>query len=39
VAELLLHVRENIEEMAESEGRTPRALWLEAVAKATKPDA
>jgi hypothetical protein len=38
VAELLLHVRENIEEMAESEGRTPRALWLEAVAKATKPD-
>jgi hypothetical protein len=41
VGELLLHVRENIEEMAESEGRTPRALWLEAVARATqaKPDA
>ena len=36
VGELLLHVRENIEEMADSEGRTPRALWLEAVAKATK---
>ena len=37
VGDLLLHVRENIEEMAESEGRTPRALWIEAVAKATKP--
>lgn len=41
VGDLLLHVRENIEERAESEGRTPRALWLEAVARATqaKPSA
>ncbi len=36
VGDLLLHVRENIEEMAESQGRTPGALWLEAVAKATR---
>jgi hypothetical protein len=39
VGELLLHVRENIEDVAESEGRTPRALWLEALAKATKAGA
>jgi TRAP-type uncharacterized transport system substrate-binding protein len=39
VGELLLHVRQNIEERADEEGRTPRALWLEAVAKATKPGA
>ncbi len=37
VGDLLLHVRENIEESAESAGRSPRALWLEAVTKATKP--
>ncbi|HEY8155465.1 MAG TPA: hypothetical protein VII72_15170 [Myxococcota bacterium] len=37
VGDLLLHVRENIEERAASEGRTPGALWLEAVAKATRP--
>jgi hypothetical protein len=36
VGDLLLHLRENIEERAESEGRTPGALWLEAVAKATR---
>jgi len=39
VGDLLLHVRENIEEMADSEGRPRRALWLEAVAKATKTGA
>jgi len=36
VGDLLLHVRENIEEGAEAQGRTPAALWLEAVAKATR---
>jgi hypothetical protein len=36
VGELLLHARENIEESAESQGRTPGALWQEAVAKATR---
>jgi hypothetical protein len=36
VGDLLLHVRENIEESAASEGRTPSALWAEAVAKATR---
>ncbi len=36
VGDLLLHVRENIESMAESQGRTPGALWQEAVAKARR---
>ncbi len=36
VGDLLLHVRENIEAMAESQGRTPGALWMEAVAKARR---
>jgi hypothetical protein len=34
VGDLLLHVRENIEESAQSEGRSPGAVWLEAVARA-----
>jgi TRAP-type uncharacterized transport system substrate-binding protein len=37
VAGLLLHVRENIEEQAEAEGRSARALWSEAISK--PPDA
>jgi TRAP-type uncharacterized transport system substrate-binding protein len=34
VGDLLLHVRENIEEGAQSQGKSPGAVWLEAVAKA-----
>jgi hypothetical protein len=34
VGDLLLHLRENIEESAQSQGRAPGAVWLEAVAKA-----
>jgi TRAP-type uncharacterized transport system substrate-binding protein len=34
VGDLLLHVRENVEERAQAEGRSPGAVWLEAVAKA-----
>ncbi len=33
IGELLLHVRENIEERAEAEGRTEQALWTEATRK------
>ena len=34
VGDLLLHVRENIEESAQAQGRSPGAVWQEAVAKA-----
>jgi len=34
VGDLLLHARENIEQSAQAEGRSPGAVWLEAVAKA-----
>jgi hypothetical protein len=37
VNDLLLHLRETLEERAETEGRSPRALWLEAVARAKRP--
>ena len=33
VGELLLHVRENLEEQAETQGRPAEALWVEAAAK------
>jgi TRAP-type uncharacterized transport system substrate-binding protein len=34
VGDLLLHVRENIEEEAQAQGRPPGAVWQEAIAKA-----
>jgi hypothetical protein len=34
VGDLLLHVRENIEEDAQAQGRSPGAVWQEAIAKA-----
>jgi hypothetical protein len=33
VGELLLHVRENLEKQAETQGRPAEALWVEAAAK------
>jgi TRAP-type uncharacterized transport system substrate-binding protein len=33
IGDLLLHVRENLEEQAETEGRTAQALWTEAIGK------
>jgi hypothetical protein len=33
VGELLLHVRENLEARAETQGRPAEALWVEAAAK------
>jgi len=37
VAELILHVRDNLEERAETEGRTAQALWAEAIKKPDEP--
>jgi TRAP-type uncharacterized transport system substrate-binding protein len=37
VGELLLHVREGLEEKAEAEGRTVRAVWNEASGEAERP--
>ena len=33
VGDLILHVRDNLEEQAEAEGRTAQALWAEAIEK------
>jgi TRAP-type uncharacterized transport system substrate-binding protein len=33
IGELILHVRDNLEERAESEGRTAQAVWAEAIGK------
>ena len=33
VGDLILHVRDNLEERADAEGRTAKALWSEAIAK------
>ncbi len=38
VGDLLLHLREEIEEMAQAEGRSAGAVWAEAVAKARKAE-
>ena len=38
VGDLLLRLREDFEEMAPAEGRTPGAIWAEAVAKARKAE-
>ena len=38
VGDLMLHLREDIEEMAQAEGRTGGAVWAEAVAKARKAE-
>ncbi|MCI0429444.1 MAG: hypothetical protein L0210_02725 [Rhodospirillales bacterium] len=38
VGDLLLHLREDIEETAQAEGRTAGAVWAEAVAKARKAE-
>jgi len=33
IGDLILHIRDNLEERAEAEGRTANALWSEAIAK------
>jgi len=33
IGELILHVRDNLEERAETEGRTAQTLWVEAIGK------
>ncbi len=38
VEDLLLHLRESIEELAQAEGRSAGAVWAEAVAKARKAE-
>ena len=37
VAALLMHVRENVEEQAESEGRETREIWEEAIERTEEP--
>jgi len=37
IGDLILHVRENIEERAESEGRTAQAVWKEEIEKSDEP--
>jgi len=38
IGSLILHIRDNLEERADAEGRTAKALWTEAIAKPEGPD-
>ena len=39
ITRLILHVRENLEERAQAEGRPARALWEEALNASATPEA